>query len=65
MLSTAISQSSLHSGRWILCPGHSGVLGNESANALADQAKTDSILTLDPATAFSLVCENIEAIRVD
>ena len=41
--------------RWILCAGHSGVLGNECANALAGQAKTESILTLDPATAFSLV----------
>ena len=51
--------------RWILCAGHSGVLGNECANALAGQAKTESILTLDPATAFLIVYENIEAVGVD
>ena len=42
-----------------------GVLGNECAIALADQAKTESILIRDPATAFSLVYENIEAVGVD
>ena len=41
------------------------MLGNECANALVGQAKTESILTLDPATVFSLVYENIEAVRVD
>ena len=62
---TAISQSSLQSVRWIFCPGHSSVRGNERADALGGQATTESSLTLDPATMLSLVCKNIEAVRVD
>ena len=42
-----------------------GVRANKRANALAGQATTESTLTLDPATVLSLVCENIEAVRVD
>ena len=62
---TAISQSSLQSVSWIFCPGHSCVRSNERADALVDQATTESSLTLDPATMLSLVCEHIEAVRVD
>ena len=41
------------------------MLDNECANALAGQAKTESILTLDPATAFLIDYENIEDVGVD
>ena len=62
---TAIKQSNLQSVRWIFCPGHSGVRGNERADALADLAVNQSTLTLDPATVLSLVCEHLDTQRED
>ena len=50
-----LSQSSTQSLRWIFCPGHSGVRGNERVDALAGQATTASTLTLDPVTVLSFV----------
>ena len=62
---TSIKQSNLQSVRWIFCPGHSGVRGNERADALADLAVNESTLTLDPATVLSLVCEHLDTKRED
>ena len=62
---TAIKQSNLQTVRWIFCPGHSGVRGNERADALADLAVNQSTLTLDPATFLSLVCEHLDTQRED
>ena len=61
----SINRSNLQCVRWIFCPGHSGVRGNERADALADQALNESTLTLDPATVLSLVCDHLEAQRED
>ena len=61
----SINRSNLQCVRWIFCPGHSGVRGNERADALADQALNESALTLDPATVLSLVCDHLEAQRED
>ena len=46
----SIQQSNLQSIRWMFCPGHAGVSGNERADAVAGQALTESTLTLDPGT---------------
>ena len=62
---TSIKQSNLQSVRWIFCPGHSGVRGNERADALADLAVNESTLTLDPATVLSLVSEHLDTKRED
>ena len=61
----SINQSNLQSVRWIFCPGHSGVRGNERADALADLAINESVLTLDPATVLALVCDHLETQRED
>ena len=61
----SINQSNLQSVRWIFCPGHSGVRGNERADALADLAINESALTLDPATVLALVCDHLETQRED
>ena len=55
----SINRSNLQCVRWIFCPGHSGVHGNERADALADQALNESTLTLDPVTVLSLVCDHL------
>ena len=62
---TAINQSDFLTVRWIFCPGHSGVRGNERADALAGQATNQSSLTLDPATVLALVGDHIETTRVE
>ena len=62
---TSIRQSSLQCVRWIFCPGHAGVRGNERADALAGEATTESTLTLDPQTVLALVSEQIDLTRVD
>ena len=59
----SIKQSNLQTVRWIFCPGHSGVRGNERADALADLAVNESTLTLDPAIVLSLVCEHLDTQR--
>ena len=61
----AINQSNLQCVRWIFCPGHAGVRGNERADALAGEAENESTLTLDPPTVLALVSEHFELTRVD
>ena len=62
---TSIRQSNLQCVRWIFCPGHAGVRGNERADALAGEATNESTLTLDPPTVLALVSEHINLTRVD
>ena len=61
----SIRQSNLQSVRWIFCPGHAGVLGNERADALAGEASNECNLTLDPPTVLALVSEYLDTSRVD
>ena len=61
----SIRQSNLQSVRWIFCPGHAGVLGNERADALAGEASNECTLTLDPPTVLALVSEYLDTSRVD
>ena len=61
----AIKHSNLQCVRWIFCPGHAGVRGNERADALAREARNESTLTLDPPTVLALVSEHLELTRVD
>ena len=61
----SIQQSNLQCIRWIFCPGHAGVSGNERADALAGQATTESNLTLDPETVLALVSEHLDSCIVD
>ena len=61
----SIKQSNLQCIRWIFCPGHAGVSGNERADALAGQATVESNLTLDPETVFALVSEHLDSCRAD
>ena len=61
----SINQSNLQSIRWIFCPGHAGVRGNERADALAGQATVESGLTLDPDTVLALVSEYLDDNRVE
>ena len=50
----AINQSNLQCVRWIFCPGHAGVRGNERADALAGEAENESTLTLDHPPSWHL-----------
>ena len=43
--------------KWIFCPGHAGVIGNERADFLAGQATIGGTLTLDPPTILANVNE--------
>ena len=43
--------------KWIFCPGHAGVIGNERADFLAGQAPISGALTLDPPTVLANVKE--------
>ena len=61
----SIRQSHLQSVRWIFCPGHAGVLGNERADALAGEALNECTLTLDPPIVLALVSEYLDTSRVD
>ena len=61
----SIQQSNLQCIRWIFCPGHAGVSGNERADALAGQATAESNLTLDPETVLALVNEHLDSCRID
>ena len=44
---------------WIFCPVHCGISDNKFADALTGQATIESMLTFDPDTVLSLVCEKI------
>ena len=55
----SIQQSNMQCIRWIFCPGHAGVCGNERADALAGQATAESNLTLDPETVLALESEQL------
>ena len=57
----SIQQSNLQCIRWIFCPGHAGVCGNECTDALAGQATTESNLTLDPETVLALVSGHFDS----
>ena len=61
----SINRSNLQSVRWIFCPGHSGVRGNERADALAGEAENESTFTLDPPTFLALINEHFELARLD
>ena len=54
-----INGTNLNSIRWIFCPGHAGVRGNERADELAGQAQIGGTLTLDPATVLASAQERI------
>ena len=61
----AINQSNLQCVRWIFCPGHAGVRGNERADALAGEAENKSTLNSDPPTVLAVVSEHFELARLD
>ena len=54
-----INGSKLDNVRWIFCPGHAGVKGNERADELAGQAKIRGTLTHDPATVLASAQEKV------
>ena len=55
----AIKDSQLQSLKWLFCPGHSGVQGNERADTLAGTAAVDNNITLDPPTVMAHVREHL------
>ena len=55
----SIKDSQLQSLKWLFCPGHSGVQGNERADNLAGTAAVDNNITLDPPTEMAHVREHL------
>ena len=49
--------------RWIFCPGHAGVKGNERADQLAGSATIEGVLTLDAQSVIGLVRDHLASNR--